>query len=210
MSKVKLELQNKNDIQLRVFATEHKTAITGNVNFPMPNPLAAAYDAALLAYSNKLDAIAAAENSLAAMRAEKDTLRAALEDVLTARGHYVEMTAAGDDAKILSAGFGVRAAASPTSQMPLPQGVAGTIGDNEGEIDLLWHPVRMARSYIIESREHSETAAPGAWQQAKVTSRSSATVGGLVSGRKYAFRVRAIGPNDLLGPWSDETVCMAA
>ena len=38
---------------------------------------------------------------------------------------------------------------------------------------------------------------------------SAATVTGLVSGKKYAFRIRALGPNDLESPWSDEAVCMA-
>ena len=37
----------------------------------------------------------------------------------------------------------------------------------------------------------------------------SATLTGLTSGTKYAFRIRVLGPNDLESPWSDEVICMA-
>ncbi|MBN8457573.1 MAG: fibronectin type III domain-containing protein [Verrucomicrobia bacterium] len=58
-------------------------------------------------------------------------------------------------------------------------------------------------------RDYTETGPPADWHQAKVAARSSATLTGLVSGKKYAFRIRALGPNDLVSPWSDEAVCMA-
>jgi hypothetical protein len=46
---------------------------------------------------------------------------------------------------------------------------------------------------------------------AKITgeTRSGTVFIGLVSGQKYAYRIRALGPNELESPWSDEVVCMA-
>ena len=161
------------------------------------------------AYDAKLDAIASIETTLQTMRAEKDAMRVVLERELTGRGSYVDLASGGDEAKILSAAFQVQSAATTTTSIDAPQEVIATMGDNPGEIDLSCNAVAKAKSYIIEMREHSETAAPGAWQMAKVVSRSSGTINGLASGKKYAFRMKALGPNDLESPWSDETVCMA-
>jgi hypothetical protein len=87
--------------------------------------------------------------------------------------------------------------------------VVPTMGDNPGEIGLSCQAVPKTKSDIIEMRQHSDTAVPGPWTQAKISGRSSATLTGLTSGTKYAFRIRALGPNDLESPWSDEVICMA-
>ena len=121
----------------------------------------------------------------------------------------MDTASGGDLAKILSAAFGVQADATPTTSMEKPYDVYATMGDNPGEIDLSCHAVPKTKSYIIEMRQHSDTAAPGPWTQAKISGRSSATLTGLTSGTKYAFRIRALGPNDLESPWSEEVICMA-
>ena len=209
MAKVKLDLRSKTDEQLRVFATEHKTQITGNATFPTPQPTALVFDAKLTEYSDKLDAIAAAEFALQALRAERDGLRSELELLLNGRGNYVEVTSAGDAAKILSAGFQIVSAATPTSSMAAPTNVLATMGANPGEIEISGNAVPKAKSYIYECREHVEGSPPGAWSQVKVGTKSSYTATGLTPGKRYAFRMKALGPNDLESPWSDEAVCMS-
>ena len=209
MNKIKLELRSKTDNSLRVFATEHKAAIVGNPNFTTPSPPPPVFDPAVTAFSNKLDAIAAAETALATLRADKDALRAALETQLNARANYVELTAVGDEAKIRSAGFDIRAEAAPTTSMDQPQSLIASMGPNAGDIAISCDAVAKAKSYIIDVRDYTETGPPAEWRQAKVASRSAATLTGLVSGKKYSFRIRALGPNDLESPWSDEAVCMA-
>jgi hypothetical protein len=209
MAKVKLDLRSKTDDQLRTFGTEHKAQITGNAAFPTPQPAPAVYDPKLAAFGSKLDAIAAAEFALQASRAERDVLRSELELMLNGRGSYVEVTSGGDAAKILSAGFQIVSAASPTSSLPAPTNVLATMGDNPGEIDVSGNAVAKAKSYIYECREHADGAVSGPWAQVKVGTRSSFTVRNLTSGKKYAFRMKALGPNDLESPWSDEAVCMA-
>jgi hypothetical protein len=209
MSKVKLDLQRKDYIQLRTFAKEHAAAMLGNVNYPTPVPSSGIFDAASDSYAEKLDKISATETALQTLRAERDVLRVSLEGNLNSRGTYVDDASGGDAAKILSAAFTVQADATPTTSMEKPYEVSATMGDNPGEIDLSCHAMPKAKSYLIERRDHSDTATPGAWLQVKVSTRSTATIPGLISGTRHAFRIRALGPNDLESPWSDEAICMA-
>lgn len=209
MPKVKLDLKNKDYVTLRDFAESHRDAMAGNANYPTPQPTVAVFDASLQAYSNKLDEITATEVALQTLRAERDDMREELEKNLNARSTYVDTASNGELAKILSAAFEVQAEGSPTTQMPKPEGISASMGDDEGEIDVSCHAVPKAKSYLIEIRDHSDTAAPGTWALAKISGRSSATITGLTSGKKYAFRIRAIGPNNLESPWSDEAISMA-
>ena len=183
--------------------------MVGNINYATPEPTVLVYDEALTTYSTKLAEVSAAEVALQRLRAERDSMRIILESNLNGRGMYVDRTSGGDLAKILSAAFEVQADASPTTSMEKPYDVSATMGDNPGEIDVSCHSVPKTRSYIIEVRGHSDTDVPGSWTLAKISGRSSATITGLASGMKYAFRIRALGPNDLESPWSDEAICMA-
>ena len=209
MSKVKLDLQRKDFVQLLIFTKDHAAAMVGNVNYTNPVPSPAIFDAASDRYSAKLDQISATETILQTLRAERDGLRVALEGNLNSRGIYVDEASGGDTAKILSAAFAIQADATSTTSMEKPYEVSATMGDNPGEIDLSCHAMPKAKSYLVERRDHSDTATPGAWVQVKVSTRSSATIGGLISGTRHAFRMRALGPNDLESPWSDEAICMA-
>jgi glutamate synthase domain-containing protein 2 len=209
MSKVKLDLQRKDHIQLSIFAKEHTAAMVGNINYINPVPSSAIFDAASDNYAEKQDKISATETILQTLRAERDGLRVSLEGNLNSRGIYVDEASGGDTAKILSAAFAIQADATPTTSMEKPYEVSATMGDNPGEIDLSCHAMPKAKSYLIERRDHSDTATPGVWVQVKVSTRSSATIPGLSSGAKHAFRIRALGPNDLESPWSDEAICMA-
>lgn len=209
MAKVKLDLRSKNNETLRTFAMEHKAAMVGNVNFLTPTPTAVVFDASLDAYAEKLTAIAAAEIALQTLRAERDSQRLGLEGNLNARGIYVKLTSGGVEAKILSAAFQVQAGPTRTTSLPAPDGFTATMGVSPGGIDLSCHPIAKAKAYTFEYRSHPDTAAPGPWLSGKLSSRSSATMPGLTSGQRYAFRVRVLGPNDLESPWSAESACMA-
>ena len=209
MAKVKLDLQSKTDEQIRDFAAAHKSAILNNPVFPQPSPPEAEFDPILQAFSEKLAAVAAAETLLQTLRLERDSMRKSLETSLAARGGYVEKAAGGEEAGIVSAGFQIQSPRTSTTALAAPDRLSATMGDHSGEIDLTCHAVLRARAYIIEMREHSDLSAPGLWRQAKISARSSASITGLTPGQRYAFRIRALGPNDLESPWSAEVSCMA-
>lgn len=205
MPKAKLELKEKDDEQLAAYCANHKAKMAGNATFPAPIPAPAIFDAALADFQAKLASVASLRDSLAQAVAARNASRAVLEGAMTQRGGYVEITAT-TEAQMLSAGIEPRNPGAPVGQLPAPGGLVATMGDLEGEIDLAWNRVRGASSYVIDCRAYNDPTAQ--WQQAKISNKSSCTVGGLVSGKKYTFRVRAIGSAGE-GAWSDEVVLMA-
>jgi hypothetical protein len=66
-------------------------------------------------------------------------------------------------------------------------------GDKPGEIELLWQPVKNAKSYVIQiSQGNSEKKN---WKHADIVTRSKYTAAGLKSGRYYSFRIAPITEN---------------
>ncbi|MHB8521330.1 MAG: fibronectin type III domain-containing protein [Limisphaerales bacterium] len=100
--------------------------------------------------------------------------------------------------------MGLRAPRTPVGPVAVPQYQQATMGDNEGTDDLQWEPVSGANSYVVEYSPNPT----GPWTQSAIVTRSSHTVGGLTSGTKYWFRVRAVGAAGP-GPWSDPAMKMA-
>lgn len=205
MAKPKLDLKSKTDADLLGFAQAHITAMTGNASFPTPTPNAADFLAQVTAYETAIITADAAQQAAQEKVVLKDTERGLLEKVLGQRANYVENTSQGDEAKILSAGFSVRSAATPPAVPVVPADLGISMGDHAGEIDLQWTPSKGAKSYIIECAPYNT---PRVWQQIKIVTRSSFTVTGLTSGATYAFRVRAVGAAGE-SDWSDEAVKMA-
>ncbi len=96
--------------------------------------------------------------------------------------------------------FTLKSAPVATTSMPKVTTVTITFGDKTTELDIMWAPVPKSRAYEIQYK-----TAAGAWTPAKTATRSSATVSGLPAGQLVQIRIRAIGPNDLEGEWSDPT-----
>ena len=96
MSKVKLDLQHKDEDQLRIFSKEHSAAMVGNVNYITPVPSVTIFDASADSFAEKLDKISATETILQTLRAERDMLRVSLEGNLNSRGVYVDEEEAAD------------------------------------------------------------------------------------------------------------------
>jgi hypothetical protein len=73
----------------------------------------------------------------------------------------------------------------------VPFGLTATTGDLDGEVDLVWEPVRGANAYIIQVSRHA--GKPSSWIQEDVVTRSSHTISKLKSGTTYSFRIAAAG-----------------
>ena len=94
--------------------------------------------------------------------------------------------------------FKLKSAPQPTTSMAKVITVKVTFGDKTTELDLIWPPVPKAHSYELQTK-----VLGGAWTHAKVSGSSSTTLKGLPTGTLVQIRIRAIGPNDLEGEWSD-------
>lgn len=206
MAQVKLELESKSDGELLQFAETHISAMTGNTLFATPIPSATAFQELYDSYDESLDKVELLRAQLEGAMAEKDQKRAELEDGLRSRAGYVQETTKGVEADILSSALPVRDPRTPTTELEAVEGLRATIGQNEGTVELTWDRVERSRGYIVEYRLTTVTT----WtRHDPIASRARSTVSGLESGKTYAFRVRAFGPNDLMGPWSSETSKMA-
>jgi hypothetical protein len=121
-------------------------------------------------------------------------------------GSYVETESKGDEAKIKSAGFDIKAKPVPIGIPAMPLSLASAEGANKGCLSLKWKAVRGAKSYIIRITDN--IADMNSWKQIMVVTKASALIEGLVSGTQYWFQVSPVGAAGQ-GPWSDPTTKVA-
>jgi hypothetical protein len=84
--------------------------------------------------------------------------------------------------------------------------LTATSGDDEGEIDLVWEPLKTADVYLIQKSTGS--LKPTKWRFEDIVTESSYTVSKLKSGLNYWFRVAAV-RSKTKGQWSNH-VCKKA
>ena len=201
--KVKLNLKDKSDSDVLTFAQAHEAAMTGNANFTTPLPAATAFTPVRAAFATALGNFNTAQAAAKQATQVKDTARAALESALTQRGNYVELTAATATdpvAVIESAGFSAKAAATPSGVPDMVQNLSLTAGDNAGEIDAQWDPVKGVKiSYDLQWSPSPATDA--SWKDCPGTTKSKAVLTGFTSGQQILLRVRAKGTGGI-GAWS--------
>jgi hypothetical protein len=206
MSKVRLNLRNLSTLEIIALARQIVKALTGNPEFPNPQPTLAVLDGGIgeleTAYSN----LQAARQEVATKLSIKDDKQAAILALLRQSAAFVESIAGDDETKILSAGMDVRSAASPSQPAGAPGNLSGSQSDHEGDIDLHWDTVKGAKSYEIQRSPDPPT--PTSWEHAAVSVKSSATISGLTSGTRYWFRVRAVTSGGQSG-WSDPATKIA-
>ena len=205
MARVKLNIRGLSTTEKVAKARQIITALTDNAAFTTPQP--------------SLATITMAANELEAAHGETQTARQtavtktsimhekeeALEVLLRQPAGYIESVAGDDESKILSAGISVRTRhprlRSRRSRWRSARPKAIT-GRNRSE---LGH-VKGAKSYVIERSPDPLTAT--SWVHETVSLKSSATVGGLVSGTRYWFRVAAVMSSGQSG-WSDPATKIA-
>ena len=206
MPKVKLNLRGLSIPEKLARGRQIVTALTGNANFPSPQPTLAMVTTAI----NDLDTASAASQrarqEARARTSEQNQKEDAFDQILTQLAAHVESVSGDDETKIMSAGMDVRAPASPSSELATPEGLAATASDHEGEIDLQWNSVDGARTYMIQRSADPPTSE--SWKHETASTRSSVTIQGLTSGTKYWFRVASVGAQGQSG-WSDPATRIA-
>ena len=201
MAKAKLGLDKLNSDGLAAYAATIKTAMTGNANFTTPNPTLASVGTAITALQTKLAAYNTALAAASTALADRDAADAALRALLVQLAAYVDNVSGGDRTKIESSAMGVRNGSGAIGTLNQVQSLVVKAGAEEGSLDTSWDPTRGAIAYVLESSVDPIT--PTSWTYKMTAGRSDALVNSFASGTKQWIRVRAIGANNQMGPWSD-------
>lgn len=205
MDKVKAGVSNLSDDELVDLIVGHKAALVGNANFTTPSPSVADYATATDPYLTADAQIKNCQMQLDAAFMARQHARPNAERATSLRAAYVQTASGGKGELIVTSHFEVQGKPGPKGAPTQPTSFAATMGDMPGNVDTMWDRQR-GRSFIIQYTETPTDQA--SWKQAGVSTTSSFTVKGLVSGKKYFFRVCPV-LGDEMGPWSDEASCMA-
>ena len=203
MAKVKFTLKNVPDLDTIQTCNNLKTSLTGNATFTTPPVTLMAFGTQITLAQTKLTA---SDNAAAASKqatADKDVAIEALKAMAMQIVGYVDLTANGDESKILSAGLSVRATKAPQSVPNQVANLSLTTGDNEVSLDAHWDSQGNASSFEVQKSADPFTAT--SWTTADTVTKSSTTLTGLTSGNRMWVRVRAINSAGK-GAWSDPSV----
>ncbi|MBL0309195.1 MAG: fibronectin type III domain-containing protein [Bacteroidetes bacterium] len=162
------------------------TKMTGNPNFPTPDPTLAdvttAADALLAAYNNSRDG----GKTLTA------TMRLRLKELMELNrklAAYVQAESSGGEEIILSSGFDVVRRGDPT-QVAQVHNLRLQHGIPVGSIRAIWDRVVGAGAYVVEL---SDTDANGPFSFHLCTLKTRLDFTGLVPGKLYWIRIYAVG-----------------
>jgi len=187
------------DSELSVKASHVLENMTGNTNYPTPDPT---LNSVKEANDNYIASLKLVEDGSKKFTVQKNNLRAALELLLKQLSDYVLKASNGDEAIILSSGFDIYK--KPTTVGPLPKPTKLTVkpGNNKGSVIVTCDVVVNASFYEFEYTDAPATAV-SVWIL-KTSTKHVLLLEGLISGKQYTFRVAA-GGTDSSRIWSDET-----
>ncbi|MEJ8843445.1 fibronectin type III domain-containing protein [Lacibacter sp. H375] len=168
------------------------SSMTGNANFPTPVPALAVLQTAADAYTAALVKAGAGNRAdVADKNAKRETLLNLLRSLCT----YVNLTANGDAAMLLTSGFDISKDPQP-SVITKPEIVRLENGVASGSLLVSVKAVKGAYSYLHEYTTDA-TLAPDSWVSTMSTS-AKTTLSNLQPGTVYYCRVGAIGTNNQL------------
>ncbi len=164
--------------------------MTGNVNFPTPNPTLADVTDAVDKLNSKIEQQDLAWLTYHEKTVEVQEYRDLLANVLEAVRSYVGTIARGSESVIASAGLDVRQKPVPTGVLPAPHGVEANTGSSDGEIIVTWERVKGAKAYVVEMCYDLSDAAN--WTHYASLTPNKCYITGLESGTRIYVRVTAI------------------
>lgn len=200
MARIRLNLRNLSVTEKVAKGRQIVTAMTNNASFSNPSPPLPDVTTALDDLEKAFASVQAARSEVATRTVTQDNAATKLDQSLTQLAGYVESVAGKDDSLITSAGMETKASRSAPTVPTAPQGLSATAGEHEGEISLSWKSITNARSYVIEFS--LDPATTTSWTHAGVATAANKTFTNLTSGKRYWFRVAAIGAVGQSG-WSE-------
>ena len=180
-------------------------ATTGNPNFQTPNPNIAAFTASTDGMEITYNEAKAARLVAKTKTQLQDQAEAAFDALVSQLASYVDNISAGDATIIESAGFAVRSTPTPIGELPAPTDLQAKSGEHPGHADVKWKNLYGAKAYNIERATDS---AELSWQFMGSTTKSEASLNSMLSGKKYWFRVAAVGAAGT-SAWSDPVPLVA-
>jgi hypothetical protein len=181
-------------------------AMTNNEYFSNPHPSLSAVTASLATLEQTYTALQAVKADVKAKVSAHDDAEAKLDQIMTQLAAYVESIAGTDEKIITSAGLETKVARSAPSSLSPPHGLSATAGDHDGVIELSWKKVANTKSYTIQISP--DPPVPESWVHAAIATVCSKTMESLTSGKRYWFRVAAIGTMGQSG-WSEPATKIA-
>ena len=185
-SKILFNASRLSDSNLESLALAVAAAMTGNNNFPEPQPGIAALNDAIKAFSEALALAKSRDNVKVAV---KNNAREVLLLTLRKMANYCILAADGDRAKLVSSGFPVNAESVISRTLAAPENLAVQAGINSGEAIVSINRVNGAIAYLLLYRSASEN---GEWVHA-TNSLPWFTLTGLTALAPYQFKIGAIG-----------------
>ncbi len=205
MSKAKINIKKKGDLQLRTYSANHIVQMKDNASYVTPDPTTLDYQVVHDEYSTALDDSLAAGKIHMAKIAIKDAKRVLLEGSMTDRCAYVNLKTK-DKAKQLSSGLDVTGVRTKATLLPAVQNLCVNPGDNAGSLNYHWMPLAGARTIQLETSPDPMT--PTGWTRQKSVTKSKSTVPGLLSGSRVWGRARGVNSAGE-GAWSDPVSIIA-
>jgi hypothetical protein len=206
MAKFKVKLNVRTLIISALIALVRNVVVkmTGNATFGTPNPPLPALTAAadnLETAKAKVDTL---KSDLKQAVADQDAKEKILQDLVTKEGTYVELQSDGDKVKIESAGMDAwdSSGSPPVGTLPKVLDLALTHGDEAGEVDAHWHPVKKSTNYTIQTTYTDPNDPASVWADNAHPTKSSISLKGLTTGQRVWVRVCANG-SDGPGAFSD-------
>ncbi len=198
--RVSLAFGNGSDSIVSDTAGAVRTNLYGNLAFPSPPVPEVDLQAGITAFSS---AIAAQSQGGTAATAEKYNRKAELVSLLERLALFVQVACENDMAKLLSSGFTVVNQNRTQSQLPKPTGLKldhGLSGQTLVTVDRIAN----VRCYEIDVALLDDEGTPGPMTPAGLHTKSrNMPVNGLIPGKLYLFKTRAVGGSTGYSDWSD-------
>jgi hypothetical protein len=191
------------DADLNKFAVGVVKGLTGNAVFDAPPVTATTLDASQKAFAV---ALAATDGGGTAQTVLKNQALEVLVGQLRQDALYVEITAEGDEAKVLTTGYTVTHGGHHP-QTPMGKTVIlAILNEASGQLVVRLQPQANAKGYEGERSPDSGKT----WETLEVFSQARRIiVPDLTPGTTYTFHFRALGGNTGHGDWSDPVLHMA-
>lgn len=176
-----------------------ETKMTGNANFPTPDPTLVELKTGREALEM---AIVEAASGDRVKIFERDVAEVELDQLIVREAMYVSNVAQGDAVVILSSGFDLRKEPSPIGPLDAPSELRTKTGTKPGELDLRWKPEYGAYYYQVYMTDKDPNSGAD-WQLVAMTSSAHYAATGLPPATYVWFRVNCLGAKGFISPFSD-------